>query len=246
MEWVNSAPLRMTKLVGRSAVLVEFFDFARVNSHHTLPYLREWHARYHAHGLQVVGVHCPGYSFGVDPELVRSWVERMEIDYAVLLDPGFEVWRDYGNQGWPGRYLFDREGILRWAHYGEGGYVDSEIAIQQALEDIDPGFDAPPPMRPVRPEDMEGTLLKAQTADIAVPRDLERVELRGGWSEGEDYVEAVAAGASLRAVSFSAGAAYAVLAGRGVEAGLHESDGEVVAGGAGLRFYGFQFTPIAQ
>ena len=245
MEWLNTAPLRMTKLVGESAVLVEFFDFARVNSHHTLPYLREWHARYHAHGLRVVGVHCPGYSFGVDPELVRGWVERMEIDYAVLLDPGFEVWRDYGNQGWPGRYLFDRKGILRWVHYGEGDYAGSEIAIQQALREIDPGFDAPEPMRPVRPEDAEGVLLRPQTADIAFPRDRERVELHGEWSEGEDYLEAVSAGARARVLSFSAGAAYAVLAGEGAEPGLHESDGEVVADAPGLRCYGFQFTPAA-
>jgi hypothetical protein len=243
MEWVNVAPLRMTKLVKRYAVLVEFFDFARVNSHHTLPYLREWHARYHPHGLRVIGVHCPGYSFGVDPELVRSWVERMGIEYAVLLDPGFEVWRDYGNQGWPGRYLFDRQGILRWVHYGEGAYVGTELAIQEAVREVEPDFEAPEPMPPVRPEDAEGVLLQPQTADIAIPNDLERVELEGEWSEGEDYVEAASAGARARVPSFSAGGAYAVLSGGGAEPGLHESAGEVVADTPGLRFYGFQFTP---
>ncbi len=243
MEWVNAAPLRMTKLVKRYAVLVEFFDFARVNSHHTLPYLREWHARYHAHGLRVIGVHCPGYSFGVDPELVRSWVERMGIEYAVLLDPGFEVWRDYGNQGWPGRYLFDQQGILRWVHYGEGAYAGTELAIQEAVREVDPGFEAPEPMPPVRPEDAEGVLLQPQTADIAIPGDIERLELEGEWSEGEDYVEAAAAGARARVSSFSAGGAYAVLSGGRSEPGLHESAGEVVADAPGLRFYGFQFTP---
>ena len=46
LEWLNVAFLRMNTLMGRGAVLVEFWDFARVNSLRTLPYLKEWHARY--------------------------------------------------------------------------------------------------------------------------------------------------------------------------------------------------------
>jgi hypothetical protein len=243
LEWLNVAMLRMSKLVGRNAALIEFIDFARVNSHRTLPYLKAWHERYHESGLRVIGVHCPGYSFGVDPELVRRWVEAEEIEFAVALDPGFEIWREYGNQGWPGRYLFDGSGLLRWVHYGEGDYQGSELAIQEALRDLDPEFVAPEPLMPVRPEDAEGVLLEPQTADIAVPRDLARLELDGRWSEGEDFVEALDAGARARVRSFSAGAAYAVLAGEGVEPGIHESDGEVVAAAPGFRLYGFQFTP---
>src|SRR5690349_8239617 len=54
MEWVNVAFLRMAKLAKHEATLVEFFDVARVNSHRTLPYLREWHARYGDRGLRVI------------------------------------------------------------------------------------------------------------------------------------------------------------------------------------------------
>ncbi len=72
-----------------------------------------------------MGVHSPGYSFGRDRETVERAVERLEIDYAVLLDPELEVWRLYGNRGWPGRYLFDRAGLLRYIHYGEGDYASS-------------------------------------------------------------------------------------------------------------------------
>jgi hypothetical protein len=244
MEWINVAFLRMAKLVRRDVTLIEFFDFARINSQRTLPYLREWHARYAEHGLRVIGVHCPGYSFGSDRETVERAVEEMGIEYAVLLDPGFEVWREYGNKGWPGRYLFDVDGILRWIHYGEGEYLDCERAIQESLRAVDPDLDLPEPMAPVRPEDAEGVLLEAQTADIALPRDRERIDLEGGWNEGEDYLEATTAGARATVRSYSAGAAYAVLAGPGVERpGLHESDGGVIAPAAGCRLYGFQFTP---
>lgn len=244
MVWLNVAFLRMAKLVGKQATLIEFFDVARVNSRRTLPYLREWHSRYSGHGLRVIGVHCPGYSFGVDRDVVERAVEGMGIEYAVLLDPGFEVWREYANKGWPGRYLFDVDGRLRYVHYGEGDYLDCERAIQEAVLAIEPSFDPPDPMAPVRPEDAEGVLLSAQTADVALPGDRERLELAGAWTEGEDYLEAQAAGARAEVRSFSAGAAYAVVAGEGVdEPGLRESDGVVEAPAAGFRLHGFQFTP---
>jgi hypothetical protein len=244
MEWVNVAFLRMIKLVRHEATLIEFFDVARVNSHRTLPYLREWHARYGDKGLRVIGVHCPGYSFGVEREVVERAIEEMGIEYAVLLDPGFEVWREYANKGWPGRYLFDVEGKLRSIHYGEGDYLDCERAIQEVLREIDGSLELPEPMAPVRPEDDEGVLLEAQTADIALPSGRDRLELTGEWTAGEDYLEAASAGATARPASYSAGAAYAVLAGAGVERpGLHEGDGEVVADQAGLRLFGYQFTP---
>ena len=236
MDWLNVAFLRMNTLMGRGAVLVEFWDFARVNSLRTLPYLKEWHARYADQGLRVIGVHSPGYSFGRDPETVARAVERLEVPYAVLLDPELEVWRTYGNKGWPGRYLFDRTGKLAFIHYGEGEYLDTELAIGDCLEiDIEP-------LAPLRPEDAEGALLEPQTADIALPVDRSRLELVRDWADGEDWIEAADAGAAA-SFSFRGGGAYAVLSGTDFEPGLHETDGVVTAGSPGLRLHGVQFTP---
>jgi hypothetical protein len=236
-EWLNVAFLRMNTLMGRGTVLVEFWDFARVNSLRTLPYLREWHARYADAGLRVIGVHTPGYSFGHDRELVARAVERLEIPYAVVLDPGYAIWRMYGNKGWPGRYLFDRSGKLVWIHYGEGEYEDTERAIGEAL-----GIDVEP-MAPVRAEDAPGVLLEPQTADIALPADRDRLELVRDWTDGEDWIAAADAGAAAT-FSYSGGGAYAVLSEGGVEPGLYEvEDGRVEAESPGLRLHGVQFTP---
>jgi hypothetical protein len=236
MDWLNVAFLRMDRLMGRHAVLVEFWDFARVNSLRTLPYLKAWHERYAEAGLKVIGVHAPGYSFGRDNDTVAAAVERLEIPYPVLLDSAFEVWRLYGNQGWPGRYLFDRTGKLRFVHYGEGDYEGTERAIGQCLElEVDP-------LEPLRPEDAAGVLLEPQTADIALPADRERLELVRDWQEGEDYLEAADAGAAAR-FSFSAGGAWAVLSGGELEPGLYETDGTVEAESPGVRLHGVQFTP---
>jgi hypothetical protein len=243
MDWVNVAFLRMDKLLGQSCVLIEFFDTARINSRRTLPYVQGWHARYADHGLRVIGVHTPGYSFGRDHETVERAVAALGIEHPVVLDPDYEVWKAYGNQGWPGRYLFDRRSLLRYIHYGEGDYVDAERAIGEALVEIDPEFEPPEPLAPVRPEDAEGLLLEPQTADIRLPADRGRLELTGEWSDGEDYIEATEPGAAATA-TFTAGEAWAVLSGA-VQPGLHETDGAVVAEEAGLRLHGFQFTPAA-
>lgn len=243
LEWLNAAFLRMDKLLGSHAVLVEFWDFARINSLRTMPYLKGWNARYGEHGLRVIGVHSPGYSFGRDRDVAAAAVERLEVPYAVCLDPDLAVWREYGNRGWPGRYLFDQRGLLRYYHYGEGDYLDCELAIHETLREIDAELELPEPLEPLRAEDVPGALLEPQTAAVALPDDRARVELVRSWLDGPDYIEAEDAGAGA-SVEFDAGGAWAVLSGGGIEQpGLFETDGTVVAEHPGLRLHGFQFTP---
>ena len=240
-EWLNVTLLRMDRLLGRHAVLVEFWDFARIHSVRTLPYLKAWDARYRSSGLALIGVHSPGYSFGRDRETVATAVERLELSYPIVLDPDFAIWRLYGNRGWPGRYLFDRRGVLRFLHYGEGEYERTELAVQQLLREIDSDFEPPAPLEPVRPEDATGALLQPQTADVSLPRDRPRVELVRDWTDGEDFIEAADAGAAA-SVDFHAGGAFAVMSGA-VPPGIYETDGTIVARSPGLRLHGFQFTP---
>jgi hypothetical protein len=158
MPWVNVAPLRMDKQLGRP-VLIEFWDFCRVNSLRTLPYLKVWHERYAADGLRVIGVHTGGFPPARDEHNVRRAVERLEIAYPVAIDSQLELWDTYGNQGWPARYLWDAKGALFSLHYGEGAYRETELEIQELL-----GIEREP-LPPLRPEDAPGVLLPAQTDD---------------------------------------------------------------------------------
>jgi thiol-disulfide isomerase/thioredoxin len=158
LPWINVAPLRMDKQRGRP-VLVEFWDFCRVNSLRTLPYLKAWHERYEADGLRVIGVHTGGFPPARDPDAVRAAVARLGIPYPVVVDVRLEIWDFYGNEGWPARYLWDRDGALFSMHYGEGAYRETEREIQELL-----GVERPL-LEPLRPEDAEGVLLPAQTAD---------------------------------------------------------------------------------
>src|SRR3954451_2479684 len=108
LSWVNVAPLRMDQQRGRP-VLVEFWDFCRVNSLRTLPYVKAWHERYAADGLRVIGVHSPGFEPSRDEQAVRDACARLAIDRPICVDEKFEVWDWYDAPGWPSRYLFDQQ-----------------------------------------------------------------------------------------------------------------------------------------
>jgi hypothetical protein len=158
LPWVNVATLRMDQQRGK-VVLVEFWDFCRVNSLRTLPYLREWHARYADLGLRVIGVHTGGFPPSRDEAAVRRAVSRLEIPWAVAIDTDLRVWDLYGNEGWPARYLWDAGLALHSLHYGEGAYAETEREIQSLLGvsgDLVPAL---------RPEDAPEALVVAQTAD---------------------------------------------------------------------------------
>ncbi len=131
--WVNVAPLRMDKQRGRP-VLVEFFDFLRVPSLRTLPYLKAWHERYEQAGLRVIQVHCGGYEASRDEDAIREAVARLGIEHPVLIDSEFKLWQAYGNEGWPSRYLWNDLRLFE-AHTGEGGYLETEAAIRELLDD---------------------------------------------------------------------------------------------------------------
>ena len=157
-EWLNSPPLEMAALRGR-AVLIEFWDFCRPNSLHTLPYLKAWHERYAADGLTVVSVHSPGFRTSANEASARAAVARLGIAHAVLLDTNFALWREYENAGWPGRYLWNADGMLADYHYGEGAYADCERAICGLL-----GVQREP-LAPRRPQDEPNATLVVPSED---------------------------------------------------------------------------------
>src|SRR5205085_1202818 len=162
LPWINVKALRMDQQLGRP-VLIEFWDFCRPNSIRTLPYIKAWHERYRGRGLRVIGVHAAGFEPSRDPDEVRAAVARLEVPYAVVVDTELEIWERYGNLGWPARYLFGPDGMLFEHHYGEGGYAETEEAIQELL-----GIEEPL-LEPVRPEDEPGALLEAQSEDVEGP-----------------------------------------------------------------------------
>jgi hypothetical protein len=163
LPWVNVSGPQASIIQRGRPMLVEFWDFCRPNSMRTLPYLKSWDERYGAAGLRTIGVHCPGFQPSREERAVRDAVHRLQISYPVLIDSELEVWEDYGNEGWPARYLFDGRAHLIDYHHGEGGYEETELAVQELVRV------EREPMAPLRPEDAPDARLLAQTEDQPGP-----------------------------------------------------------------------------
>jgi thiol-disulfide isomerase/thioredoxin len=159
LPWANVTGRGASIIQRGKPMLVEFWDFCRPNSLRTLPYLKAWHERYATDGLRIIGVHSPGFEPGRDEQAVRDAVARLGVGYPVLIDRELTVWREYENEGWPARYLFDGRARLFEYHFGEGAYAETELAIQELL-----GVEREP-VEPVRPEDLPGAQLVPQTQD---------------------------------------------------------------------------------
>ncbi len=130
--WINSAPLTADGLRGR-VVLVDFWTYSCVNWLRTLPYVRAWDETYRDRGLVVVGVHAPEFGFEHDLDNVRGAARELGVGYPVVIDNDFTIWRSLDNHYWPAVYLVDRDGRVRFHHFGEGAYEETERAIQQLL-----------------------------------------------------------------------------------------------------------------
>jgi len=133
-NWMNSDPVHSMKDLRGKVVLIDFWTYSCINCIHTLPYVKKWHGKYANKGLVVIGVHAPEFDFEKIPKNVVQAVKDYEIRYPVALDNGFSLWRAYKNRYWPALYLIDSDGMVRFMHFGEGRYAETEAAIVEFLQ----------------------------------------------------------------------------------------------------------------
>ena len=131
-NWFNSEPITLQDLRGK-VVLVDFWTYSCVNCVRTLPYMVDWNAKYADEGLVILGIHTPEFAFEQDANNVQQAVERFGILYPVAQDNDYGTWRTFNNHYWPAKYLIDAQGHIRYVHFGEGDYDQTELAIQQLL-----------------------------------------------------------------------------------------------------------------
>lgn len=134
VQWLNSPPLTPEQLKGH-VVLVDFWTYSCINCLRTLPYIRAWADRYKDGGFIVLGVHTPEFAFEKDPANVQQAVKELHITYPVALDNDYAIWKAFSNQFWPADYLIDATGRIRYHHFGEGKYDETEAHIQELLKE---------------------------------------------------------------------------------------------------------------
>ncbi len=140
-RWFNTpanAPLDLAGLRGR-VVLIDFWTYTCINCIRTLPYLRAWDGRYRERGLTIVGVHTPEFAFERDADNVRGAIGANRLRYPVAQDNEYATWSAWGNQYWPAKYLIDARGRVRYVHFGEGAYEETEAAIRALLAESGAG-----------------------------------------------------------------------------------------------------------
>ncbi|MDR8366509.1 cytochrome c biogenesis protein DipZ [Pseudomonas sp. JL3] len=134
VQWLNSPPLTAQALKGK-VVLVDFWTYSCINCLRTLPYVKAWAEKYRDQGLVVIGVHTPEFAFERDVGNVTKAMKDLGITYPVAIDNDYKVWRAFNNQYWPAHYFADAQGRIRYHHFGEGKYAESERVIQQLLRE---------------------------------------------------------------------------------------------------------------
>jgi thiol-disulfide isomerase/thioredoxin len=244
--WFNSPPLSFHLLRGR-AVLVDFWDYTCVNCIRTLPYVQAWHERYRDKGLTVIGVHTPEFTFAQYESNVERGIREFGLTYPIVIDSNREIWKAFANRYWPTKYLLDKDGYLRYGHFGEGAYGETEQVIQELLREIEPAIVLPPLMEPLREEDHMGAVCYRATGELYLGNRRGRIgnegEFRedqiadysfagaieenffyatGRWASTAEYFEAVEDGAHTLRLKYEASAVNLVMA------SPHTSSAEVV------------------
>jgi cytochrome c biogenesis protein CcdA/thiol-disulfide isomerase/thioredoxin len=228
-NWFNSPPLTLAKLRGK-VVLIDFWTYSCINCLRTLPHVEAWDRMYRKDGLVIVGVHTPEFAFEAEPSNVRAAIKRLGVHYPVALDPKYGTWDHWGNQYWPAKYLIDRRGHVRCAHFGEGEYDKTERNIRLLLGER-PGAPASSHLRdttpdgPLTPESYLGyERIDRYVGSKLQPGKLARYEpskmlglsqltYGGEWRVEKQRI--VAGPGALLRLRFYAQDAYLVLAGKG-------------------------------
>jgi cytochrome c biogenesis protein CcdA/thiol-disulfide isomerase/thioredoxin len=178
VAWLNSPPLNRDQLKGK-VVLVDFWTYSCINCLRTLPYIRAWAEKYKDSGLVIIGVHTPEFAFEKDPDNVRRAVRDLNVTYPVALDNDYKIWKAFSNSYWPADYLVDSAGKIRYHHFGEGKYDESERQIQELLKE-----------RNGQPPSSELVNIAATGAEAPPDTDIESPETYAGYDRADSFMSA--------------------------------------------------------
>ena len=139
--WLNTEPFTLEDKRGE-VVLIDFWTYTCVNCVRTLPYIKEWHDKYADKGLVILGVHAPEFEFEKLPENVAMSRDDNDLRYPIAQDNDHQTWRAFENRYWPAKYLIDKDGVIRYSHFGEGAYIETEAEIRKLLVEAGANLDA--------------------------------------------------------------------------------------------------------
>jgi thiol-disulfide isomerase/thioredoxin len=134
---INTDGVSIEDAIGEKVALVEFWTYSCFNCQNAQPHINALYDKYNDDGLLVIGVHTPEFGFEKEISNVRKAVRQANIRYPVVLDNHYAIWNAYGQRFWPAWYLVDADGFIRYRHFGEGAYDETERKIQELIAERD-------------------------------------------------------------------------------------------------------------
>jgi thiol-disulfide isomerase/thioredoxin len=182
--WLNSDALDAAKLKGK-VVVIDFWTYSCINCLRSLPYVTAWADKYKDQGLVVIGVHSPEFAFERDQGNVLAATKDLGVTYPVAIDNDYKIWRAFSNQYWPAHYFFDANGKLRYHHFGEGKYEQSELVIRGLLAERN----GKPAAGDLVKVSASGEQAASDIADVQSPETYLGMEKQNNFASPEDLLQ---------------------------------------------------------
>ena len=160
--WINAKTVE-PKDVKNKVVLVYFFSFGDELSETTLSHLSYLHKKMKGKGLVVIGVHTPSLEKEKGIDFVRAQVKKFGIEFPVVVDNEYDVWKAFRNQFYGQFHFVDNSGTIRLTRSGEDIAEEVEMAVVHLLNESGKKIDLGP--------------------------EIDGVCLEGDWYVGDGYVE---------------------------------------------------------
>lgn len=186
-RYFNTQPSQLNPdaLKGK-VVLLDIWDYSCINCIRTLPYIKSWAEKYKDKGLVVIGIHTPEFEFGKSAENLKAAIAKFGIIYPNIADNESEIWDTLHNEYWPAKYLYDKDGILRTVHTGEGQYQEFEAFMQKILLERDSTIALPALTEVVRSSDKPGSVCYRVTPETYIGSSRNKAGNTEKISEGSD------------------------------------------------------------
>jgi thiol-disulfide isomerase/thioredoxin len=141
-EWINGEPTTLADLRGR-VVLLEFWATWCKPCQAMFPKLKQLDEQYRDSGLDVIAL-TRHYFAGRDTassqedelELMRNIVRTHDFGFRVGVAEDVRIQDAYGATGMPTVALIDREGIVRYAHFGGGENSRFDALLTKCLNEV--------------------------------------------------------------------------------------------------------------
>jgi hypothetical protein len=78
-------------------------------------------------------VHSPEFDFEKNHHNVAAAAKKLGVNYPVVYDDDLDIWNAFNNSYWPAKYVTDRQGNVRFTHFGEGEYSQTEQVLRVLL-----------------------------------------------------------------------------------------------------------------